>query len=164
MWRNFHCLGEANRGTLHHPVPKRQAASLVPLAGLDHIVHLHRGLTMAISDSQLLRLTREGTRPPGLTLAYLESGKIPIEWYEAVAIIQGLCRAIFESGDSVGPAAIDTSRVTISPAGRIEAEMSGPRSARGSIQRAGQLLAGLLPSDGVPVGLSTLTWKAVDNP
>ena len=41
--------------------------------------------------------TRRGAGNSGISLADLQSRRVPVDWFEAVAIVQESCRALLES-------------------------------------------------------------------
>src|SRR5258708_22091702 len=104
------------------------------------------------------------TPAPRITLAHLKNGQVPLEWHEAVAIVQGLCHAISASGDSVGPAVVNPAAVRSAPTGTVEANLAGPRSAQGAIRGIAQILSDLLPVGSAPVGVTALVWRAMETP
>jgi hypothetical protein len=90
--------------------------------------------SVAVADGdQLVSLTDLAAR--GMTL----------EWFEAVAIVQGLCQAIVESGDNSGPAQPDLNDVYIDSAGGVAATSGGPQPALATVRCVGEVLSQILP-------------------
>ena len=100
----------------------------------------------------------------GVSLAGLQSSRVPIDWYEAIAIVQDLCRAIVESGDEVGPAALGGGQVFIDSSGKVSSTGRGPKDARTCVQQLGELLRATLPEGQFPTPLRLVVSQAVSAP
>jgi hypothetical protein len=81
-----------------------------------------------------------------LSLGEIQARRTSIEWYDAVAVAQGLCLSMIESDDLVGPDHLDLSSVSIDADGGVAAEASEPGTTIGTIRQIGALLALLLPA------------------
>jgi len=99
-----------------------------------------------------------------VSLAELQSSRVPIEWHEAIAIIQELCGAILESGDQVGPAALGAGQVLIDSSGKVSSTARGPKDARTCVQQLGELLRATLPEGQFPTQLRLVVSQAISAP
>lgn len=99
----------------------------------------------------------------GVSLAEIVGSRVNVEWFEAVAIVHGLCRSILDSGDLVGPRHIDLHNVFIDAAGWVGVEV-GPRSALSSVQSVGAVLSALLPQTAVMFLRDGIVAKATASP
>ncbi len=85
----------------------------------------------------------EATGPLIVSLADLIAGG-RLEWYEAVAIAQSLCKAIFESADYNGPSTVDAANVFLGSGGSVMA-VPGLQSPATAVPRVAKILGDLLP-------------------
>src|SRR5262245_6801164 len=92
-----------------------------------------------------------GQSPPGdlsavdpfVSLAELLSEGVSLEWYESLAIVQGLCGAVLESADQMASSTIGLDTVWIGPDGDVFA-IVGPQSPMAAVHRVGETLGQLL--------------------
>jgi hypothetical protein len=104
------------------------------------------------------------SRPDGsVSFAELRAA-VSVEWYEALAIVQALCRTIIDSGDRIGPARMDLHDVFILPDGTVTATCKGPRNAAASVQCLGMILDRLLPDHDFMFLRARLVSKATSSP
>jgi len=99
-----------------------------------------------------------------VSLVQLQSSGVRIDWYEAVAIIQELGRAILESGDEGGPAALAAAQVIITSSGKVSSTASGRKDAQRCVQQVGELLQAILPEAQFPTTLRLVISQAVSTP
>jgi hypothetical protein len=84
---------------------------------------------------------------PMASLTDLAARGLSLEWFEAVAIVQGLCQAIVESGDNSGPAAPNLNDIYIDSFGGVAATSDGPQTPVAAVQCVGEVLSQILPSN-----------------
>jgi hypothetical protein len=100
----------------------------------------------------------------GPSVADLKESPIRLEWYEAIAIVQGACRAIIDSGDSVGRAIIESDSVVIASNGEIRVASTGPRSAPDAVRALGTILSETLPTSDFMLIRVKLVSRAISSP
>lgn len=96
------------------------------------------------------RLPGETPTPPAgmerpVSLAALSRSSVQVDWYDAIAIAQGICRVILDAGDGEGPAELDGRAVFIDAAGRVGITSRGERSDAKAVQQVCTIMAQLLP-------------------
>src|ERR1044071_4730960 len=102
-------------------------------------------------------------RPDGaISLADFHTG-FSIEWYEALAVVQSVCRSIIDSADN-GPGRVDPHDVLVSENGGIAVACKGPRNAVAAVQCLGTILDGLLPEHDFMFLRARLVSKATSSP
>jgi hypothetical protein len=84
-------------------------------------------------------------RSTSVSLGDLISAHTPIESYEAVAIVQGLCEVVAGSSPLIGTASIELQDVSIHADGTVSSRSTGPGDPAAAIRCMGQLLNQLLP-------------------
>ncbi len=84
-------------------------------------------------------------RSTSVSLADLLSAHTPIEPYEAVAIVQGLCVVVAGSSPLIGTATIELQDVSIHADGTVSSRSTGPGDPTAAIRCMGQLLNQMLP-------------------
>jgi hypothetical protein len=84
-------------------------------------------------------------RSTSVSLADLLSAHTPIEPYEAVAIVQGLCEVVAGSSPLIGTATIELRDVSIHADGTVSSRSTGPGDPAAAIRCMGQLLDQILP-------------------
>ena len=67
-----------------------------------------------------------GIPDAGISMAELQGSGMPLEWYEAVAMTQGLCETLSKWGDQMGRMRIQLDSVFINAAGEVN--VTGKRS------------------------------------
>ena len=99
-----------------------------------------------------------------VSLAELQSSRVPIEWYEALAIVQELCRTMLDVGDERAPSVLERAHVFIAASGAVSTTAPGARDRRTPVQGFGELLRTILPEDIFPVPLRLVVSQAVSTP
>jgi hypothetical protein len=107
---------------------------------------------------------RAVARPPtravpvrGATLAQLVARQTPLEWFEGVAIVQGLCAALLEGASAAGRSVPEADGVAITPEGGVELRADGSREV--PVARVARLLHGLVEGTALPVQLRLLVLQ-----
>jgi hypothetical protein len=98
-----------------------------------------------------------------ISLADLKSRCVPLQWFEAVAIIQGLCGALLESRTVPDEAALSPKHVFIGPAGSIRIS-STAAAGEPVVRQVGELLMMMLADSAFPVPLRLVTTQAISTP
>jgi hypothetical protein len=99
-----------------------------------------------------------------VSLAGLQRRGVSLEWFEAVAIAQGFCEAVIQSGDCSGPATADLDAVFIDALGGVAAASDGPQPVAAAIQCAGAVFAGILPANDFMHLSERVVAKAISSP
>ena len=81
-----------------------------------------------------------------VSLAEIRAKGFTLDVYEALAVVQAVCRDILESDNPVPPARLELDRVFISDDGTVTATAAAGEDEAAGIQTMGRLLAQLLPS------------------
>jgi hypothetical protein len=118
-------------------------------------VHAHRASGAAIGTGP----ARRRAQVRGATLAQLLDRRTPIEWFEAVAIIQGLSHVLLEEYPSSDPGVPKADEVAIAPEGHVELLARGLRDA--PVARAARLLHELSEGAALPVQLRLLVLQEI---
>jgi hypothetical protein len=107
---------------------------------------------------------RATARPPrhavsarGVSLAQLVARRTPMEWFEGVAIVQGLCAVLLGGASAAGPGVPEAEEVAITPEGGVELLADGSREA--PVARVARLLHGLVEGTALPVQLRLLVLQ-----
>jgi len=100
---------------------------------------------------------KRAARVRGATLAQLVARQTPIEWFEGVAIVQGLCSALLDAGTAGGRGVPDADGVAITLEGGIELLAEGSQEA--PVAHVAGLLHGLLEGTALPVQLRLLVLQ-----
>ncbi|PWT85093.1 MAG: hypothetical protein C5B57_03635 [Blastocatellia bacterium] len=82
-----------------------------------------------------------------VSLTDLAARGLTLEWFEAVAIVQGLCEAIIETGNNSAPAKPDLNDIYIDSAGGVAAASDGPQPPTAAVRCVGEVLSKILPSN-----------------
>jgi len=94
----------------------------------------------------------------GASLAQLLARQTPIEWFEAVAITEGICAALLQDAPRGGRGVPEADDIVITPEGEIELLAEGPRDAPSP--RLARLLHALIEgAQGLPVQLRLLVLQ-----
>ena len=99
-----------------------------------------------------------------LSLADLKSRQTPIEWFEAIAVIQELCRALTESGAGADGASFGPEDVVIDAAGSVRAGLDEGSEGESVVRQIGELLHLLLADSSFPVPLRLVITQATSTP
>ena len=97
-----------------------------------------------------------------VSLARLNESAIRIEWFEAVAIIQELCRSLADSSSDSSGRPLNASHVEVDRAGSVLLTREGHLSSV-TVRQVGELLRGLLADD-IPVPLRLALSQSVSEP
>ena len=81
-----------------------------------------------------------------VSLAEIRAKGLTLDVYEALAVVQAVCRDILESDNPVPPARLDLDRIFISDDGTVTASAAAGEDEAAGIQAMGRLLSQLLPS------------------
>ncbi len=81
-----------------------------------------------------------------ISLADIRAQGLTFDVYEALAIVQAVCRDILDSDNPIPPARLDLDRVFISDDGTVTASAAAGEDEAAGIQSLGKLLSQLLPS------------------
>ncbi len=103
------------------------------------------------------RAARRRAPARGATLSQLTAGQTPIEWFEAVAIIQGLCQVLLETPPPGGRGMPEADDIAIGPEGHVELLAEGPLEA--PVVRVARLLHALAEGTALPVQLRLLVLQ-----
>lgn len=94
------------------------------------------------------------------TLHELLARGTELEWFEAVAVVQALCKHLLDKAPVKGVRVPDLHEITLSADGTIDATGEGP-SGQSPVFRVGQLLMALVAGKPMPVPLRLLALTAV---
>ena len=101
--------------------------------------------------------------PPGaVLLAQVVARQTPIEWFEAVAITEGICAALLQDAPAGGRGVPDAEEIAITPEGAIDVLADGPRDAP-SARLARLLHAVSEGAQGLPVQLRLLVLQELSS-
>ena len=93
----------------------------------------------------------------GATLAQLVARRTPMEWFEGVSIVQGLCAVLLDGAPAGRPGVPEAEEVAITPEGGVELLAEGSRDA--PVARVARLLHGLVEGTALPVQLRLLVLQ-----
>ncbi len=102
---------------------------------------------------------RHGTHKR-VTLADISAEKVPLEWFESVAIVQGLCEAVLGRGPVDDVRVPELKHIALTPEGRVRLLSDGP-SGHSPVNRAGLVLLALTPEAQLPLQLRLLVLEEV---
>ena len=108
--------------------------------------------------------TRRDTGNPAISLADLKSRRVPVEWFEAVAIVQELCRALLESRVDPEQDRSAAKGVFIDPAGSVRIAQHAGEPGEPAIRQVGELLRTSLAESAFPVPLRLVITQASSTP
>ena len=103
---------------------------------------------------------RRGAGDAGISLADLQSHRVPLDWFEAVAIVQESCRALLESHVDPDNISLATKDVFIDPAGSVRFAQNGAEKGEPAIRQIGELLRTSLAQSPFPVQLRLVITQA----
>lgn len=95
-----------------------------------------------------------------VTLYELLARGIELEWFEAVAVVQALCKRLLDKAPAKGVRVPDLQEIILSADGTIDTTGGGP-SGQSPVFRIGQLLISLVAGKPMPVPLRLLALTAV---
>ena len=104
--------------------------------------------------------TRRGAGNSGISLADLQSRRVPVDWFEAVAIVQESCRALLESHVDPDNISLAPKDVFIDPAGSVRFAQNGAEKGEPAIRQIGELLRTSLAESAFPVQLRLVITQA----
>jgi len=104
--------------------------------------------------------TRREAGNSGISLADLKSRRVLVEWFEAVAIVQGSCRALLESRVDPDKTSLAPKDVFIDPAGNVRFAENGAEKVEPAIRQIGELLRTSLAESQFPVQLRLVITQA----
>jgi hypothetical protein len=107
---------------------------------------------------------RPGHSDGGISLAALKSRRVPVEWFEAVAVIQELCRALSGAGVDAANVSLSASDVVIESAGSLRLGVNGAAEAEPAVRKIGQLLRMTLAEGAFPVPLRLVIAQSASMP
>ena len=99
-----------------------------------------------------------------ISLADLRSRRVPVEWFEGVAVIQELCRVLVESGGDPEHASLAPQGVVIDKAGSVRVIGNPAPSGEPVVRRVGELLQMSLANSAFPVPLRLVMMQSVATP
>ena len=108
--------------------------------------------------------TRRGAGNSGIALADLKSRRVPVEWFEAVAIVQELCGALLESRVDPDKTSLGPKDVFIDPAGSVRIAQNAGEKGEPAIRQIGELLRTSLAESAFPVPLRLVITQACSTP
>ena len=96
----------------------------------------------------------------GISIAELLASSVPLEWYEAVAITQGLCDTLGKWGDEMGRVRIQADTVFLSAAGSVNVTTGKSSTGPTPLQQIAELLRALLADKAIPTPLRLAVTQA----
>ena len=99
-----------------------------------------------------------------ISLADLRSRRVPVEWFEAVAVIQELSRVLVESGGDPAHASLAPQDISIDAAGSVRVASYSARGVESVVRRLGELLRMSLADSAFPVPLRLVITQSVATP
>jgi hypothetical protein len=94
------------------------------------------------------------------TLRDLLSRGAGLEWFEAVAIVQALCKRLLDGAPASGVRVPDLHEIVLTADGKIDVTGDGP-AGQSPVFRIGQLLLALVAGQPMPVPLRLVALTAV---
>jgi len=121
---------------------------------------------LALADSRGSKRTSAGkTSTDSVSVAELLALNVPVSWYEGIAITQGLCHALFESGADKGLGIASASSILLTSSGSVKVIGTSPRSGATAVQQVAEVTRDLFTDGDVPTTLRlTLSQAASDPP
>ncbi len=99
-----------------------------------------------------------------ISLADLKSRRVPVEWFEAVAIVQALCRVLLESGVDPEKTSLGSKDVFIDSDGSVRFAQNAGEKGEPAIRQIGELLRTSLAESTFPVPLRLVITQASSTP
>jgi hypothetical protein len=99
-----------------------------------------------------------------VSLADLRSRRVPVEWFEAVAVVQELGRVLLESGGDPEHVSLAPQSVVINKAGRVGVIANPAPSGEPVVRRVGELLQMILADSPLPAPLRLVMMQSVSTP
>src|SRR5450756_1649342 len=94
------------------------------------------------------------------TLRDLLARGTPVEWFEAVAIVQALCKRLLDEAPATGVRVPDLHEIVLTADGTIDLTGEGP-AGQSPVFRIGRVLTALVANQQMPVPLRLLALTAV---
>ncbi len=94
------------------------------------------------------------------TLRDLLAHRTPVEWFEAVAIVQALCKRLLDDPPAADVRVPDLHQIVLGADGTIDVTGKGP-DGQSPVFRVGEVLTALVGEDQMPVPLRLLVLRAV---
>ena len=104
--------------------------------------------------------TRRGAGHSGISLTDLRSRRVPVDWFEAVAIVQESCRVLLESSVDPGKTSLGPKNVSIDSAGSVRITQSAGEKGEPAMRQIGELLRTSLAESPFPVQLRLVITQA----
>ena len=95
-----------------------------------------------------------------MTLADIIARKTPLAWFEAVAIVQGLCETVLAREPADDLRVPELKHIVLTAEGNVTLLSEGP-SGHSPVQRAGLVLLALTPEEQLPMQLRLLILEEV---
>ena len=103
---------------------------------------------------------RHTTSKKRVTLADVVASKVPVAWFESVAIVQELCEAVLKRGPADDLRIPELKHIVLAEDGSVVLLADGP-GRHSPVQRAGLVLLALTPEEQLPVQLRLLALEEV---
>jgi hypothetical protein len=103
---------------------------------------------------------RRGAGDAGISLADLQSRRVPLDWFEAVAIVQESCRVLLESRVDPDKASLRPKNVSIDSAGSVRITQNAGEKGEPAMRQIGELLRTSLAASPFPVQLRLVITQA----
>lgn len=108
--------------------------------------------------------TRRGAGNSAIALAELKSRRVPVEWFEAVAIVQEVCGALLGSRVDADKTSLGPKAVFIDPAGGVRIAPNAGEKGELALRQIGELLRTSLAESAFPVPLRLVITQACSTP
>jgi hypothetical protein len=103
---------------------------------------------------------RRGAGDAGISLADLQSRRVPLDWFEAVAIVQASCRVLLESRVDPDNTSLGPKNVSIDSAGSVRIAQTAGEKGEPAMRQIGELLRTSLAESPFPVQLRLVITQA----
>src|SRR5262245_42901748 len=100
----------------------------------------------------------------GIPLTELKSRQVPVEWFEAVAVMQELCRVLSEAGTDPADVSVSARDVVIESTGRIRVALNRAGKGEPAVRKIGELLRMTVADGTLPVPLRLVITQSVSTP
>src|SRR5688572_14636588 len=104
--------------------------------------------------------TRRGAGTSAISLADLQSRRVPVDWFEAVAIVQESCRVLLESRVEPDKTSLGPKNVSIDSAGSVRITQNAGEKGEPAMRQIGELLRTSLAESPFPVQLRLVITQA----
>ena len=99
----------------------------------------------------------------GISLSDLKARRTPVEWFEGIAVIQELCRALVDADVTAGQASFGPDDVVIDPAGSVRVSLDRDEG-ESVVRQVGDLLQLALADASFPVPLRLVITQSTSTP